>query len=73
MEIPEPLIDLERAAETERAKLAGLEGEEHAAQQRVWRAAAAVFQQAVTAHAAETGVDRHTLEQAVKHAVRYSD
>ncbi|MET8694737.1 hypothetical protein ABZV65_19590 [Streptomyces bauhiniae] len=71
MEIPEPLIDLERAAETERAKLAGLDGDEYTAQRRVWRAAAAVFQQAVTAHAAEAGVARHLLEQAVKHAVRH--
>ncbi|NEB92420.1 hypothetical protein G3I21_11945 [Streptomyces bauhiniae] len=66
------MLDLERAAEAERAKLAGLDGEEHAAQQRTWREAAAVFQQAVTAHAAAAGVDRHTLEQAVKHAVRHN-
>ncbi|MFI8351286.1 hypothetical protein [Streptomyces sp. NPDC085596] len=73
MEIPEPLIELERAAEQERGKLAGLDGDKYEAQQRVWRAAAARFQAAVTEHANATGVDRYRLEMAVKKTVRHDD
>ncbi|MCX4669953.1 hypothetical protein OG453_25240 [Streptomyces sp. NBC_01381] len=43
-EASEDLIKLERSAEEERAKLAGLDGEERAAQWRRWYDAAVVFQ-----------------------------
>ncbi|MER8030682.1 hypothetical protein ABTZ78_17185 [Streptomyces bauhiniae] len=71
-DLPALLIELERAAEAERAKLDGLTGEEYAAQWRVWRDAAATFQAAVADHPVE-GMTRHELEQAAKKAVRYTE
>ncbi|MER5755984.1 hypothetical protein [Streptomyces sp. NPDC002088] len=72
-EIPERLIKLERTAETERARLAGLSGEEYDAQWRRWREASEAAQAAVTAHAKESGGDRYELEQSVKKAVRHAE
>ncbi|MGW4493799.1 hypothetical protein [Streptomyces sp. NPDC004376] len=70
MEIPENLIDLERQAETERAKLVGLDGDAYTAQWRAWREAVEAFQAAVTAHA-PSKEKRYELEMAVKKAVRH--
>ncbi|WP_317447449.1 hypothetical protein [Streptomyces collinus] len=64
---------LERSAEQERAKLAGLTGAEYEAQWRRWREASAAAQAAITAHAEATGANRYELEQAVKKAVRHTD
>ncbi|AGS73924.1 hypothetical protein B446_35828 (plasmid) [Streptomyces collinus Tu 365] len=64
---------LERSAEQERAKLAGLTGTEYDAQWRRWREASETAQAAITAHAAAAGVNRYELEQAVKKAVRHTD
>lgn len=64
---------LERSAEEERAKLAGLDGEEYAAQWRRWAEAAERFQAAVTVHAKDTGQPRHEVEMAAKKAVRRAD
>ncbi|GGV53539.1 hypothetical protein [Streptomyces spectabilis] len=72
-DISDDLIMMERSAEEERAKLAGLDGEEHAAQWRRWYDASVTFQAAVTAYARETGQARHEVEQAVKKAVRHAD
>lgn len=72
MEIPENLIELERAAEMERARLAGLVGEAYDEQRMHWRDAAAAAQAAITAHAEAAAVNRYELEQAVKKAVRYA-
>ncbi|WP_234334558.1 hypothetical protein [Streptomyces sp. NRRL B-1347] len=72
-DISDDLIMLERSAEEERAKLAGLDGEEHAAQWRRWYDASVTFQAAVTAYAKETGQARNEVEQAVKKAVRHAD
>jgi hypothetical protein len=72
VDIPENLIELERKAEEERARLAGLSDDEYEAQQRRWRDASAAVQAAITAHAQETGVNRYELEQSVKAAVRHS-
>jgi uncharacterized protein YukE len=69
----ERLIPLERAAETERAKLAGLIGDEYEEQWRAWRAASEAVQAAITAHATETGENRYEVEQAVKAAVRHAE
>ncbi|MFI9248241.1 hypothetical protein ACIGXF_38090 [Streptomyces sp. NPDC053086] len=67
------LIKLERSAEEERARLAGLTGEAHTEQWRRWREAAGKAQAAVTAHAEATGANRYELEQAVKRAARHAD
>ncbi|MFF8431791.1 hypothetical protein ACF07Y_43055 [Streptomyces sp. NPDC016566] len=72
-DIPESLIELERTAETERARLAGLSGEDYDAQWRRWREAAEASQAAITAHAEEAEVNRYELEQSVKKAVRHAE
>ncbi|WP_030347262.1 hypothetical protein [Streptomyces sp. NRRL S-1022] len=69
-DIPDELVRLERSAESERAHLAGLSGEEYDAQWQAWRRAAEAFQAAVTEHSAHEGMSRYELEQAVKKAVR---
>jgi hypothetical protein len=70
--IPDDLIALERAAEEQRAKLAGLEGEEYDAQRRAWREASAAAQAAITDHAAAAGLSRYEVEMVVKKAVRHA-
>lgn len=71
-DITDELIKLERSSEETRAGLAGLQGDEYAAQWRSWAAAAEAFQAAVTAHAEETGQPRHVVEMAAKKAVRHA-
>ncbi|MFI2205499.1 hypothetical protein ACH47Z_32930 [Streptomyces sp. NPDC020192] len=71
-QVPDELIRLERSAEEERAKLAGLSGDEYDAQLRRWREASEAVQAAVTAYAADTGADRREVEEAVKKACRCS-
>ncbi|MEU8968123.1 hypothetical protein AB0D11_02410 [Streptomyces monashensis] len=72
-DIPDELVQLERSAEDERAKLAGLVGDEYDAQWRRWREAAMKAQAAVTAHAAAEGIARYEVEMAVKKAVRHQE
>ncbi|MFF7400616.1 hypothetical protein [Streptomyces murinus] len=69
-DIAAELIELERTAEEERAKLAGLDGEEYETQWRCWRGKAEKVQAAITAHA--SGKNRYEFEQAVKKAARHS-
>ncbi|MDX3019885.1 hypothetical protein [Streptomyces acidiscabies] len=73
MDIPEALIELERAAVEAHAGLAGLEGEAYVERVAVWREAATAVQTAIAEHAREAGVDRYELEMAVKQAVRRPD
>lgn len=70
---PDDLITLERAAETERARLAGLTGDAYEEQWRVWRTASQAVQAAITAHAEAAGVNRYEVEAAVKAAARHGD
>lgn len=73
MDIPENLIELERTAEEQRARLADLTDDDaYQAQRQHWRGAAAAAQTAITAHAEEAGLNRYELEQAVKKAVRHT-
>ncbi|WP_406337358.1 hypothetical protein [Streptomyces sp. NBC_00649] len=72
-DIPDELIELERSAEEERAKLAGLTDEEHAAQWRRWREASAAVLAAITEHAKAAGQNRYDIERAVKTAVRRAE
>jgi uncharacterized protein YukE len=67
--VPDELVKLERSAEEERAKLAGLTGEEYDAQCRRWQEAFEAVQAAVAAHAEATGTSPDEVEQAVKKAV----
>ncbi|MCQ6250929.1 hypothetical protein [Streptomyces malaysiensis] len=71
MEIPDRLIDLQKAADAEQAKLTGLDGAEHAAQWKSWFKTAEASQAAVTDHAKEAGLNRAAVETAVKQAVRH--
>ncbi|MEV7995842.1 hypothetical protein AB0O67_29295 [Streptomyces sp. NPDC086077] len=72
MDIPDDLIALERAAEEQRARLAGLDGDEYDQQFQAWREAAQAVQAAIADHATATGQSRYALEMAVKRAVRRS-
>ncbi|MFE2102161.1 MULTISPECIES: hypothetical protein [unclassified Streptomyces] len=69
-DISDELIRLECFAEEERARLAGLTGDEYDEQWRRWRTASEAVQAAITAHAEATGASRYEVEQAVKCAVR---
>ncbi|GHE16035.1 hypothetical protein [Streptomyces alanosinicus] len=71
-EVPDELIPLERSAEEERAKLAGLVGEAYNVQWTRWLKASEAAQAAVTAHAEASGENRYELEQAVKREVRHA-
>ena len=73
MDIPENLIDLERAAEAEHAAMAGLVGPEYEEQWRRWRKAAEKVQAAIAKHAEDTSQLRYELEMAVKKAVRHAE
>ncbi|OUD04727.1 hypothetical protein [Streptomyces swartbergensis] len=61
IEFPDTLLDLERAA-----------WEEHQAG-RLTVATANAVQDAITAHAKATGLDRYTVEMALKKAVRHAE
>ncbi|MGW0998986.1 hypothetical protein [Streptomyces sp. NPDC002520] len=71
-DIPDSLIALERFAELERAKLAGLTGAEYEAQRGRWCAAYEAVQVAITAQAEATGEDRDEVHRALKDAMRYA-
>ncbi|MCX4575623.1 hypothetical protein OHB41_21005 [Streptomyces sp. NBC_01571] len=73
-DIPDDLIRLECAAETARARMAGLTGDEYDAQWRAWREASTAFQAAVTEYARRDDVtmSRYEIEQAAKKAVRHA-
>ncbi|MEU2156041.1 hypothetical protein ABZ532_13675, partial [Streptomyces sp. NPDC019396] len=73
--IPYELIKLERVAEVERAKLAGLKGAEFEAQRRAWRAADDAFHSAVAAYAARRDVaaSPQEVEQTVRDVARRAD
>jgi hypothetical protein len=71
VDLPDDLINLERAAETARARMAGLGDVERDAQRLVWREAAARVQAAITAHATAIKGNRFEVEAAVKRAVRH--
>ncbi|GHJ30875.1 hypothetical protein TPA0910_53080 [Streptomyces hygroscopicus subsp. sporocinereus] len=57
MDLPDRRIELQKTADDEHAKLPALDGDEHAAQWKRWRDAAAEIQAAVTEHAKENGLN----------------
>ena len=73
VDIPDDLINLERAAEEQRAQLAGLAGPEYDEQWRAWLTASEKVQAAIAAHAEASGENRFELEAAVKKAVRHAE
>ncbi|MYW16505.1 hypothetical protein GT045_30570 [Streptomyces sp. SID486] len=64
------MIRLERTAEEERARLAGLTGDAYDAQRRRFCTASDAVRAAITARAEATGADPSEVEQAVRRAVR---
>ncbi|MEJ1199420.1 MULTISPECIES: hypothetical protein [unclassified Streptomyces] len=73
MDIPHDLIVLERAAEEQRARLAGLDGEEFDVQHRAWQEAAQAAQAAIADHATVSGQSAEAVESEVKRAVRRTE
>ncbi|MFE3049635.1 hypothetical protein ACFXIY_21585 [Streptomyces albidoflavus] len=72
MDIPDTLIDLQRAADAEWARLAELTDHDEREQQRVvWFEAGARAQAAVTEWAREHEKNRAKVEAAVKQAARH--
>ncbi|MFD3523854.1 hypothetical protein [Streptomyces sp. NPDC058653] len=71
IEIPDDLLDLQRAAEG--ARRAATAGSYSPEVWRPWLDAAEAVQRAVTEHAAAFGVSRYELEMAVKKAARKAD
>ncbi|MFD7713217.1 hypothetical protein ACFV6E_26280 [Streptomyces sp. NPDC059785] len=69
-DIPERLIELELAAEVERARLAGLCGEEYEDQRGRYCAGCEVLRVAIAEYAAATGQDVRVVERAVRQAAR---
>ncbi|MFJ8080770.1 hypothetical protein ACIQ6Y_09040 [Streptomyces sp. NPDC096205] len=74
-DVPDKLINLQRSAMGEHAKLASLDGAPFHAQWKAWRTAAENFHSAVTEHAARDDVtmSRYEVEQAAKSAARRSE
>ncbi|MDG9701646.1 hypothetical protein [Streptomyces sp. DH37] len=71
MDVPENLIELQRASNEARAKLEAATSEEERREQReAWRMCAEAVQAAITQHAVEQSLNRYELGQAVKDAAR---
>ncbi|MGW2267053.1 hypothetical protein [Streptomyces koyangensis] len=74
MDIPDTLIDLQRAADGEWTRLAELtDNDEREAQRLVWFEAGARAQAAVTEWAAAHNENRYKVEKAVRKAVRHPE
>ncbi|MGW8065217.1 hypothetical protein ACVV2G_23855 [Streptomyces ziwulingensis] len=73
MDIPHDLIVLERAAEEQRARLAGLDGEEFDVQHRAWQEAAQAAQAAIADHATVSGQSAEEIEKEIKRALRQEE
>ncbi|MGF2208939.1 hypothetical protein [Streptomyces albidoflavus] len=74
MDIPDTLIDLQRAADAEWARLAELtDNDEREAQRLVWFEAGARAQAAITEWAAAEDKNRYAVEVAVRKAVRHPE
>ncbi|WP_405184188.1 hypothetical protein [Streptomyces albidoflavus] len=74
MDIPDTLIDLQRAADAEWARLTELtDNDEREAQRLVWFEAGARAQAAITEWAAAEGKNRYEVEVAVRRAVRHPE
>ncbi|MEV4909386.1 hypothetical protein AB0N46_32680 [Streptomyces albidoflavus] len=74
MDIPDTLIDLQRAADAEWARLAELTDHDEREQQRlVWFEAGARAQAAITEWAAAHNENRYKVEKAAREAVRHPE
>ncbi|MFZ3569444.1 hypothetical protein ACNYS0_21060 [Streptomyces sp. BH034] len=71
IELPDDLINLQRAADDEGRKLAHLDGDDLAKQREVWFDAAAKAQAAVTAYARDAALNRFDVEKQLRQATRH--
>ncbi|MFI6881125.1 hypothetical protein ACIBL6_47545 [Streptomyces sp. NPDC050400] len=71
IELPDDLIELQRAADEEGRKLEHLDNGEREKQRKVWFDAAAKAQAAVTAYAEEQGLNRYDVEKQLRQDVRH--
>ncbi|WP_338704294.1 hypothetical protein V2W30_40985 (plasmid) [Streptomyces sp. Q6] len=71
MDLPDSLIELQRAADDEGKKLEHLDGEDREKQREVWFEAAARAQAAVTAHAQEHDLNQFDAEKALRQVTRH--
>ncbi|MFJ7782160.1 hypothetical protein ACIQY8_05530 [Streptomyces albidoflavus] len=74
MDLPDDLIDLQRAADAEWARLAELtDNDEREQQRRAWYDAGARAQAAITEWAREHEKNRYEVEKAVREAARHPE
>lgn len=74
MDIPEHLIDLQRAANEAHARLeAATSDEERRDQREAWRMTAEAVQAAITQHAVEHSLNRYKVGQALKKAAKHPE
>ncbi|GAA4688265.1 hypothetical protein [Streptomyces youssoufiensis] len=74
MDLPDPLIQLQRAADAEHARLLALPlGDAYWAQWEAWRGAAETVQAETTEYAKVEGVNRAAVEAALKRRVRHPE
>ncbi|MFJ8828260.1 hypothetical protein ACIREE_41905 [Streptomyces sp. NPDC102467] len=71
MDLPDRLIELQRAADDEGRKLEHLDDDERRTQREVWFEAAAVVTAAVTEYARENELNRFAVEKALRQTVRH--
>ncbi|MGY0021131.1 hypothetical protein ACVHNB_19375 [Streptomyces sp. YJ-C3] len=70
-ELPDELLELQRAADDEGRKLEHLDDGEREKQREVWFAAAAKSQAAVSDYAARNDLNRYEVEKQVRQTVRH--
>lgn len=71
VDLPDSLIDLQRAADDEGKKLEHLDGDDREKQRTVWFERAAEAQAAVTAYAAEHDLNRFDVEKVLRQVPRH--
>lgn len=71
MDLPDRLIELQRAADEQGRRLEHLDAEERTAQRERWFEAAGETEAAVAAYAAENGLNRYEVEKALRQIVRH--
>ncbi|MET9494426.1 hypothetical protein [Streptomyces sp. NPDC006552] len=70
MDLPEDLIELQRAADHEGRKVGRLDDDERTKQRDVWFEAAARTEAAVTAYAQDAGLNRFDVQKQLRQCTR---
>ncbi|MGY0023731.1 hypothetical protein ACVHNB_32775 [Streptomyces sp. YJ-C3] len=71
MDLPDRLIELQRAADDEGRKIEHLDDEQRSKQREVWFEAAAKVDAAVTEYARENELNRYAVEKELRQTVRH--